>query len=151
VITTNKDGYELLECITLNEDEIKNYESLAGSYAMVRFNGRYLICLNTLRTQWEVPAGVREEGESPKECAIRELFEETTQVVRDMEFKGLLKVRKPNGVIKYNPVYFADLDYIVPFKENNETDKILYWNLTDDIGYVDEVDKAALTWCKSLN
>ncbi|MCM3626778.1 NUDIX hydrolase [Paenibacillus glycanilyticus] len=151
MIATNKDGYELLECITLKEDELKSYEPLAGSYAVVNFNDKYLLCFNTLRKHWEVPAGGRADGETPKECAIRELFEETTQVVRDMDFKGLLKVKKPNGVIKYNPVYFAELDYIAQFKENNETDKILFWNLSDDIGYVDEVDMAAIKWCMSFN
>jgi 8-oxo-dGTP diphosphatase len=152
-IATNKEGYELLECITLNEDELncELYESLAGSYAVVRFNERYLICFNTWRKQWEVPAGGRDEGETPKECAIRELLEETAQVVHDMDFKGLLKVRKPNGAIKYNPIYFTNLDYIAPFEENDESDKILFWNLTDHIGYIDEVDEAVLKWCKSFN
>ncbi|SFS73157.1 8-oxo-dGTP diphosphatase [Paenibacillus sp. BC26] len=120
----NKNGYEFLECIPLNEHEVKNYEPLAGSYAVVRFGAKYLICFNTWRKQWELPAGGRDDEETAKECAIRELFEETAQVVHDMDFKGLLKVRKPDGAIKFNPIYFADLEYIVPFKENNETDKI---------------------------
>jgi 8-oxo-dGTP diphosphatase len=147
----NKNGYEFLECFLLNEHELINYAPLAGSYAVVRFEGKYLICFNTWRKQWEVPAGGRDEGETAKECAIRELFEETTQVVQDMELKGLLKVRKPDGAMKYNPIYFADLDKIAPFKENDETDKILFWDLTNSVGYIDEVDEAVLKWCKSFN
>lgn len=147
----NNNGYELLECISLNENELINYEPLAGSYAVVRFDGKYLICFNTWRKQWEVPAGGRDESETAKECAIRELFEETAQVVQDMDLIGLLKVRKPDGTIKYNPIYFAELEYIVPFKENDETDKILFWNLTDNVGYIDEVDETVLKWCKSLH
>ncbi|SFE07048.1 8-oxo-dGTP diphosphatase [Paenibacillus catalpae] len=111
----NKIGYEFLECISLNEHELMKYEPLAGSYAVVRFDAKYLICFNTWREQWELPAGGRNDGETAKECAIRELFEETAQVVHDMDFKGLLKVRKPDGAIKYNPIYFADLEYIAPF------------------------------------
>lgn len=148
--TINKNGYEFIECITLNELELTNYEPLAGSYAVVRFDGKYLICFNTWRKQWEVPAGGRDDNETAKECAIRELYEETAQVVQDMDFKGLLKVRKPDGAIKYNPIFFAELDSIVPFKENHETDKILLWNLTEDVGYIDDVDKAVLEWCNSL-
>ncbi|SDW21989.1 NUDIX domain-containing protein [Paenibacillus sp. CF384] len=146
----NKNGFEFLECISLNENEMEKYEPLAGSYALVRFEDRYLICFNTWRNQWELPAGGRNEEESAKECAIRELLEETAQVVYDMVFIGLLKVRKPDGAIKYNPIYFADLEYIVPFKVNDETDKIMLWNLTDDIGYIDEVDQAVLKWCNSI-
>lgn len=146
----NKNGYEFLRCISLNEQELIHYSPLAGSYAVVRFDSKYLICFNTWRNQWEVPAGGKDDSETAKECAIRELFEETGQVVQDMNFKGLLKVRKPDGSIKYNPIYYAELDYIVPFRENDETDKTLLWNLSDNIGYIDEVDVAVLRWFNSL-
>lgn len=92
----------------MNEHELKNYSLLAGSYAVVRFDRKYLICFNTLRKQWEIPAGGRDDSETAKECAIRELLEETGQVVKDMEFRGLLKVRKPDGAIKYNPIFMQN-------------------------------------------
>ncbi|WP_449603498.1 NUDIX domain-containing protein [Paenibacillus sp. Marseille-Q9583] len=124
----NKNGYEFLECIPLNEHELIHYALLVGSYAVVRFDGKYLLCFNALRKQWEGPAGGRDDSETAKECAIRELLEETAQIVQDMDFIGLLKVRKPDGTIKYNPIYYAELDYIAPFRENDETDKIIFWN-----------------------
>jgi len=73
-VIINNDGYEFLECISLNENELKQYSQLAGSYAVVRFDSKYLLCFNTLRKQWEVPAGGRDDSETAKECAIRELF-----------------------------------------------------------------------------
>ncbi|MDQ6420479.1 NUDIX hydrolase [Paenibacillus sp. LHD-117] len=100
----NKDGYEFLECIQLNEHKLIHYTLLAGSYAVVRFDGRYLLCFNTRRRQWEVPVGGRDDSETTKECAIRELVEETAQVVQDTDFIGLLKVRKPDGTIKFNRI-----------------------------------------------
>jgi len=62
---------------------------LAGSYAVIKCDDKYLLCYNTLRKQWELPAGQREKNETPKECAIRELFEETGQCVSKIDFKGL--------------------------------------------------------------
>lgn len=35
---------------------------------------------------WEIPAGKLEKGESPKDCAIRELKEETGYVASDIKF-----------------------------------------------------------------
>lgn len=92
----DKNNYGFIECVSLTSYELINYEPLAGSYAVAVFQGEYLICFSTWRKQWEIPAGGREIDETPEECAIRELFEETGQVVHSMNLKGVLKVRKPD-------------------------------------------------------
>ena len=104
--STQNNGFEFLEFISIKEAEINHYQPVAGSFAIIKCEGKYLLCYNVWRQQWEFPAGQREGDETPKECAIRELYEETGQVVADLEFKGLLKVRNTgNGTIKFNPVY----------------------------------------------
>ncbi|WP_257968028.1 NUDIX domain-containing protein [Peribacillus deserti] len=63
-----------------------------------------------------MPAGSREGHETPKDCAAREQYEETGQLVTDLEFKGLLKVQnQSNGSIKYNPIYMASIEQLHPF------------------------------------
>ena len=84
-------GFEFVEFIMMTEEEIFSFQPLTGSYAVIRCNEKYLLCYNIWRKQWEIPAGHREDNETPKECAIRELYEETGQIVSDMEFKGLIK------------------------------------------------------------
>ncbi len=81
MIITKNNGFEFLDFINVNETEINNYHRFAGSYAVVKYDDKYLLCYNTLRKQWELPAGQREKNETPKECAIRELFEETGQSI----------------------------------------------------------------------
>ncbi len=118
-----------------------NYDPLAGSFAVIKCNGKYLMCYNVWREQWELPAGRREGNETPKECAIRELYEETGQLVKGLEFKGLLKTKKSiSQETKYNPVYFAEVVKLQPFLENEETSEIKLWDLKEEIGYVDVVD-----------
>lgn len=134
-------GFRFLEFLVVKEIEIYNYHRLAGSYAVIKCDGKYLLCYNTLRKQWELPAGKREMDETPKDCAIRELYEETGQRVLDIEFKGLLKVKNViNNEIKYNPVYFSILEKLQPFQKNNETSEIRLWDLEQKIGPIDEID-----------
>jgi len=117
LIITKNNGFEFLDFLAVKEIEIYEYHRLAGSYAVIKCDGKYLLCYNTLRKQWELPAGRREENETPKVCAIRELYEETGQSVSEIEFKGLLKVKNlTSDEIKYNPVYFTTLENSNHFK-----------------------------------
>ncbi|WP_404450697.1 NUDIX hydrolase [Virgibacillus necropolis] len=143
----NKCGLQFLGFIKINETEIYQYQPVEGFFAVIRCKDKYLICFNKSRNQWELPAGRREKGETPKECAIRELYEETGQEVKDLTFKGLIKVRdNRNTFIKYNPVYFSTIRKLQPFKENEETTQIKLWDTNEDIGYFDKVDLKILDY-----
>ena len=134
-------GFEFLDFLVVEEDEIYDYQRLAGSYAVLKCEDKFLLCYNTWRKQWELPAGQREENETPRDCAIRELYEETGQIVSNLEFKGLLKVKNiSNEEVKYNPVYFTTLEELLPFQQNSETSEIKLWDLKGQLGYIDEVD-----------
>lgn len=146
-IIKNKYGLQFLNFIKVKETEINQYQRVKGSFAVIQCKEKYLICFNKWRNQWELPAGRREEGETPKECAIRELYEETGQKVNDLAFKGLMKVRdNKNEFIKYNPVYFSTIEELQPFKENEETTQIKLWDTIEDIGYFDKVDLKILDY-----
>jgi 8-oxo-dGTP diphosphatase len=147
--TTKYNGFKFLDFISVKEEEIDDFNPIPGSYAVIKSSGKYLLCYNTWRKQWELPAGKREENESPKECAIRELYEETGQIVSDLEFKGLLKVKNlSNNNVKYNPVFLATVEKIHPFLP--ETSDIVWWNLKDEIGTIDEIDYTFLATLSSL-
>ena len=88
-------------------------------------------------------------NETPKDCAIRELYEETGQSVSNIEFKGLLKVKNVrNNEIKYNPVYFTIIEKLEPFQKNDETSEIILWDLEQNIGHIDEVDLKIFNFIK---
>lgn len=137
----NWNGFEFIDFFFTNEEELHQYTPLAGSYAVIKCEDKYLLCYNNWRKQWEIPAGKRDKNETPKECAIRELYEETGQHVEDLTFKGLLKVKNlSNGTIKYNPVYATIIEQLKPFQKNNETSEIRLWDLKEAIGFIDAVD-----------
>jgi 8-oxo-dGTP diphosphatase len=145
IIAENNFGYQFLEFMELKEAELVKFKPLSGSFVIAKSGDRFLLCFNKHRNQWELPAGKREEGESPRKCATRELYEETTQIIDQLEFKGLMKLKNTqNGEIKNNPVYYGSLNELQPFIENEETSEIILWNQNDDIGYIDEIDKKLL-------
>ncbi|WP_036687918.1 NUDIX domain-containing protein [Paucisalibacillus globulus] len=134
-------GRRFLDFIPLLSEEEIDFDHLAGSFAVIQCKGKYLLCYNVWREQWEIPAGSREGNETPMECAKRELYEETGQRVNKMELKGILKSQNlQDGSIINNPVYYSVVSELQPFLENKETSAILLWDLQEKIGPLDEVD-----------
>lgn len=138
---TQNNGFKFLDFLKINEEEIKKYSPIAGSFAVIKCEGKVLMVYNKWRKQWELPAGQREGEETAKECATRELYEETGQDVTDLNFLGLLKLKNSfNEDIKYNPIYFASVEQLQPFIENEEITEIQLWNMNEKIGVIDEID-----------
>jgi 8-oxo-dGTP diphosphatase len=136
----NNVGRRFISFIPLGENEIDRFQPIAGSFAIVQKDKRYLLCYNVYRNQWELPAGKREDGETYEECAIRELYEETGQNLDSMEFKGLMKVKTAKGTVQYNPVYHRIVKEIQPFIKNDETNDIMLWNEEIELTEYDDLD-----------
>lgn len=134
-------GYEFVDFIYVTEEKLEDFGPLSGSFAVIKCEGKFLMGFNSLRRQWELPAGKREVGETPKECAIRELYEETGQSVTGLSLVGLVTSKLVgNGSIKGNPVYFSEIAQLQPFVENAETTMIMLWDMVEQIGRVDALD-----------
>lgn len=63
MIITKNNGFEFVNFLVVKENEIYDYQRLAGSYAVIKCDNKYLLCYNTLREQWEIPAGQRDKNE----------------------------------------------------------------------------------------
>ena len=132
---------QFIEFIRMDEKDMNSFSPLAGSYAIIQVRDEILFGYNRFRNRWELPAGRREGNETPKECAIRELFEETGQKVDHLSFQGIAKIKNlDKQIIKYNPIFYCKIDELSDFIPNEEMDRITLWDLTRDIGPVDQVD-----------
>ncbi|MBH0157266.1 NUDIX domain-containing protein [Fictibacillus sp. 5RED26] len=134
-------GYEFVDFIYVKEEKLEDFGPLSGSFSVIKCEGKFLMGFNSLRRQWELPAGKRETGETPKECAIRELYEETGQSVTELSLVGLVISKHVGNVsFKRNPVYYSEVTQLKPFVENAETTRIMLWDMEVHIGRVDALD-----------
>lgn len=142
MLAKNKSGWCLLEYLPIKEEEIAKFENVTGAFAIICVKGKYLIGYNTYRKQWEFPAGGIEKGETARQAAERELWEETHQLNRELEFRGVCKIRKPNGEIRYQAIFLGSLEAIQPFEktDTDEMEEIRLWDLKEPIGEVDLCD-----------
>ena len=142
MLAKNKSGWKLLEYVDIKEKDIEKYSNVTGAYAILKVGDKYVVGYNGWRKQWEFPAGGIDEGETAREAAIRELYEETHQRNEQLVFRGLFKVEDAKGNIKYQAIFACQQDELIPFEhtEFDEMNEIMLWDMKEDIGYVDECD-----------
>ena len=119
MLAENKSRWKLIEYIDIEEDEIEKYLDVTGAYAILKIGDKYVVGYNGWRKQWEFPAIRIDEGETAREAAIRELFEETHQRNEELEFKGLFKVEDSKDNIKYQAIFVCHQEELQPFKHND--------------------------------
>ncbi|MFW5985910.1 MAG: NUDIX domain-containing protein [Halanaerobiales bacterium] len=147
-IMKNSKGDIFLDLIEEEETNILNnekYKPFTHSLVVIKYNGKYLLVFDKWKEQWEVPGGGIEEQETPRECAIRETFEETNQKIEDLNFIGIMKfLLQPDERTEYGALYSAEIKKLKEFKETDEIKKVVLWDMKEDIGYVNEIDKKLL-------
>jgi 8-oxo-dGTP diphosphatase len=148
-ICENKNGDIFEDFIIISENNVKSENldfPLTHALIVAKNEKGVLLMYNPWKTKWELPGGIIEPEETMRKCAEREMFEETNQIAHEITFKGLMKFKLKNGNIEYGGLYNAIIKNTRLFLENNESEKIIFWNGKDDIGYIDEIDKKLLEY-----
>lgn len=80
------------------------------------FQGRWLFCKHKSRTAYELPGGHIKEGESARQAAERELWEETGAIAYNMIPSGFYSVSDPEKHAQkgYGALYYAEITRLGP-------------------------------------
>lgn len=118
---------------------------LIFTQVIATYHGKYLFIYNRNRKWWELPGGGIEPGETPLDCALRELQEESSQIAKTASCLGVLKVHlSERNAYEYAAVYTVELDDQQPFIPNNEADRILF------CAHPDELDGSMSSWSHTI-
>lgn len=141
-ITINSHGHRLNSLEYINDlDKLGDTQDICGGNAILLYEGKLVLCWNKYRNNWELPGGGREKGEDLTKCVIREIQEEISQTITDLQICCLYKVFIPRINQEITGVtFYGQLNRVTNFFENEEMSKMILWDMNSDIGDIDEVD-----------
>lgn len=101
-----------------------------------------VLVFNLYRNVWELPGGLIDAGETPREAASRELFEEARCSAHDLHWLGLVEVN--DGSAHFGAVYRGTVDAVPADVRNEEIGGIGFWNGRDSPQPLGATDRALL-------
>lgn len=94
------------------------------------------------RQVWELPGGLIDPGESPRDSAAREFHEETGGIARTLEWLGLVEVH--DGSTHFGAVYACTGEQLPETFQNEETVALGFWTRAESPRPLGETDAALL-------
>ena len=135
-------GNHLLEIVEVSEEAASEYSPITDSIIMAEHQDRVLMVFHRQRRYWELPGGGIEIDETPKDCAIRELLEETNQAVTSVNFRALIKIWvATDRTTAYNAIFSVILSSIEDFNPNEEVERIMLWDGREELEEMSSIDR----------
>lgn len=85
------DGNYFISITNKDENTLMQYEQLTHCLAVVKVDGDYLLGWNKWRNRQEIFGGCIDKGETPRECIVRECYEELGIEGAAFKYLGLMK------------------------------------------------------------
>lgn len=100
-----------------------------------------VLVFNVYRKVWELPGGLIDPGETPREAAARELHEEAGATVDSMNWLGLVEVQ--DGASHFGAVYRGEISSLETV-ESDEVGAIAFWTAGEHPEPLGHTDAALL-------
>lgn len=147
---TDFSGNQLLAIDAIGEGELSSPPGIALplSLVVVAHAGKVLMIFNRWRQEWELPGGMIEPQETPREAARRELREETGIDTADLRFRArtLFSLKRPDRR-EYAAVFSVLLNDLPALTINAEASGFLWWTPSSHAGpNMSSLDAAIALW-----
>jgi len=124
------------------EQDIGALPELRYAVMMARTRKGMLLVLSRHRQVWELPGGLIDPGETPRQAAIRELAEESGCEAREVRWLGVLEVN--DGSPHFGALLYCEVGAVAEDFSNAETVAIGYWRRDAAPAPLGHPDDAAL-------
>ncbi|MGZ4496105.1 MAG: tRNA (adenosine(37)-N6)-threonylcarbamoyltransferase complex ATPase subunit type 1 TsaE [Nocardioides sp.] len=132
---------DFLRCSEADLDGLDPNVPLPLSLMVAERDGCVLMVHHAWRREWELPGGMIEDGESPRDAAVREFREETGLEPGDVELVGVGTVQLGHERrIEYAAVFRTTLGETGPFAPDEEIDDVGWWDLEADLPGLSAID-----------
>lgn len=130
----DRDGNTLVDIRLVPESALGPRVVVPASLVVVTHTDAVLMMFDSRRRRWELPGGMREQGESPCETAVRELREETGIHGVELSFAvvaefDLVRPRRRELLA----VYEVRLAVVPPLTVNEEALAFRWWPAADTV------------------
>jgi 8-oxo-dGTP diphosphatase len=123
-----------LDAVPEERLEDGSYSPLPLALAVVADAGRILMVRSRARGRWELPGGMIEHGERPRDAAMRELAEETGQQGTALRCVGVVTYQLgPERRLEHGAIFRVTIGAERPFTPNDEIEQICWWDQTSAI------------------
>ena len=108
-ICEDHDGNIFLSFDNITEDKLSQMPELTHCLAVVKVGNEYLLGWNKWRNRYEIFGGCKEQGESARECIVRELSEELGVDTSGIRYIGAMRfLMKPDYFFPMSALSWAD-------------------------------------------
>lgn len=121
-------------------DRLEDESKLVFVDIAARYRGSWVLSKARGRTTWECPGGHIEKGETPKQAAARELWEETGAGVFDLIPIGYYGVKGNDGILSsesevFGAIFYAEIKELEPLPDFEMEGIAFFQKLPDNWTY----------------
>ncbi len=89
-------------------------------------NGKFAIVRKKNKTDWVIPGGKPDPGETPAKTFEREVWEEAYLKVKTPEIVGFHRIEIPDGSVIIQTRWLAEVESVEPFLAEHEIEKVKF-------------------------
>jgi 8-oxo-dGTP diphosphatase len=149
MLAQNQDGHALVRMLSVPEAELSSLPALTHARVVARHDGKVLLVFDRRDQRWQLAGGGLERAENARECAVRELREESSNDCSesDLRYLGAFELHvaatslNPEAHVEYGALFEVDVPLVAAFLPNEEIGATLWWNGSELSHELDAIDR----------